>query len=165
MADLAKGTMRKKHDLLVQALEGRVRPHQRFILAQLLCQIDSIDKTIECFDQQIEEYCYPFEQAVELVDTIPGIARRTAEIIVSVRGASRAFSIGSDMSRFPSAEHLAAWAGLAPGNYESGGKKLSSSTRKGNRVKANCFGSSCSCPCSYENLSCCSISPYQWTKG
>lgn len=125
MADLAKGTMRKKHDLLIQALEGRVRPHQRFILAQLLCQIDSIDETIKCFDQQIEEYCRPFEQAVELVDTIPGIARRTAEIIVS--------EIGIDMSRFPSAQHLAAWAGVAPGNYESGGKTLSTSTRKGNR--------------------------------
>lgn len=125
MADLAKGTMRKKHDLLIQALEGRVRPHQRFILAQLLCQIDSIDKTIQCFDQQIEEYCRPFEQAVELLDTIPGIARRTAEIIVS--------EIGIDMSRFPSAQHLAAWAGVAPGNYESGGKTLSTSTRKGNR--------------------------------
>lgn|SRR5579883_3254644 len=94
--------MRDKHDLLVQALEGRVRPHQRFILAQLLAQIDSIDHTIELFDQQIEEYCRPFDQAVELVDTIPGIARRTAEIIVS--------EIGIDMSRFPSAEHLAAWA-------------------------------------------------------
>ncbi len=74
--------MRKKHDLLVQALSGRVRPHQQFILAQLLCQIDSIDETIERFDQQIEEYCRPFEHAVELVDSIPGIARRTAEIIV-----------------------------------------------------------------------------------
>ena len=125
MADLAKGTMRKKHDLLIQALEGRVRPHQRFILAQLLCQIDSIDETIKCFDQQIEEYCCPFEQAVELLDTIPGIARRTAEIIVS--------EIGIDMSRFPSAQHLAAWAGVAPGNYESAGKTLSTSTRKGNR--------------------------------
>ncbi|MBD6621051.1 IS110 family transposase [Komarekiella sp. 'clone 1'] len=125
MADLAKGTMRKKHDLLIQALLGRVRPHQRFILAQLLCQIDSVDETIQCFDQQIEEYCRPFEQAVELVDTIPGIARRTAEIIVS--------EIGIDMSRFPSAQHLAAWAGVAPGNYESGGKTLSTSTRKGNR--------------------------------
>lgn len=126
MAELAKGTMRKKHDLLVQALEGRVRPHQRFILAQLLGQIDSIDETIECFEQQIEQYCRPFEKAVELIDSIPGIARRTAEIIVA--------EIGTDMTRFPTAQHLAAWAGLAPGNYESGGKKLSSSTRKGNRV-------------------------------
>ncbi|WP_226889386.1 IS110 family transposase [Nostoc sp. MG11] len=126
IAELAKGTMRNKHELLVQALEGRVRPHQRFILAQLLAQIDSIDHTIELFDQQIEEYCGPFEKAVELIDTIPGVARRSAEIIVS--------EIGIDMTRFPSAEHLAAWAGLAPGNYESGGKKLSTSTRQGNRA-------------------------------
>lgn len=82
MAELAKGTMPDKRELLVQALESRVRPHQRFILAQLLAQIDSIDQTIQLFDQQIEEYCHPFEQAIELVDTIPGIARRTAEIIV-----------------------------------------------------------------------------------
>lgn len=126
MAQLAKGTMREKRELLVQALSGQVRPHQRFILAQLLAQIDSIDQTVQLFDQQIEEYCHPFEQAVELVDTIPGIARRTAEMIVA--------EIGTHMSRFPSAEHLAAWAGLAPGNYESGGKKLSTGTRKGNRV-------------------------------
>ena len=126
MAQLAKGAMREKRELLVQALCGRVRPHQRFILAQLLAQIDSLDQTVQLFDQQIEEYCRPFEQAVELVDTIPGIARRTAETIVS--------EIGTDMSRFPSAAHLAAWAGVAPGNNESGGKKLSSATRKGNRV-------------------------------
>ncbi|REJ45251.1 MAG: IS110 family transposase [Microcystis aeruginosa TA09] len=126
MAALAQGTLRQKQDLLVEALSGRVRPHQQFILAQLLSLIDSIDETIAQFDREIEEYCRPFEQAVELVDTIPGVARRTAEVIVS--------EIGTDMSRFPSAEHLAAWAGLAPGNYESGGKTLSASTRKGNRV-------------------------------
>jgi transposase len=126
MANLAKGRLVNKHDLLVQALEGRVRPHQRFILAELLSQIETIDQTITRFDQEIENYCRPFEQAVKLLDTIPGVARRTAEIIVS--------EIGTDMSRFPSAEHLAAWAGLAPGNYESGGKKLNSKTRKGNRI-------------------------------
>ena len=112
--------------MLVEALSGRVRPHHQFILAQLLGLIDSIDETIAQFDREIEEYCRPFAEAVELVDTIPGVARRTAEVIVS--------EIGTDMSRFPSAEHLAAWAGLAPGNYESGGKTLSSSTRKGNRI-------------------------------
>jgi transposase len=126
MAALAKGTLRQKQDLLVEALSGRVRPHQQFILAQLLSLIDSIDETIAQFDQEIEAYCCPFIQAVELVDTIPGVARRTAEVIVS--------EIGTDMSRFPSAEHLAARAGLAPGNYESGGKTLSASTRQGNRV-------------------------------
>ena len=125
MAKLAQGTLRQKQDLLVEALEGRVRPHHQFILAQLLGIIDGIDETIAQFDREIEEYCRPFVEAIELVDTIPGVARRTAEIIVS--------EIGTDMSRFPSAEHLAAWAGLAPGNYESGGKTLSAGTRKGNR--------------------------------
>ena len=125
MAKLAQGTLRQKQDLLVEALEGRVRPHHQFILAQLLGIIDGIDETISQFDREIEDYCRPFAEAVELVDTIPGVAKRTAEIIVS--------EIGTDMSRFPSAEHLAAWAGLAPGNYESGGKTLSASTRKGNR--------------------------------
>ena len=71
-------------------------------------------------------FCGPFEAAVQLLDTIPGVARQTAEIIVS--------EIGIDMNRFPTANHLAAWAGLAPGNYESAGKRLSSKTRRGNRV-------------------------------
>jgi transposase len=125
MAALAKGRLRDKRDQLVQALTGRVRPHQRFILAELLCQIDSIDETIEHFNQQIETYCRPFEQAVTLLDTIPGVARQTAEMIVS--------EIGTDMSRFKSANHLAAWAGLAPGNCESAGKQFSGRTRKGNQ--------------------------------
>ncbi len=82
MAQLARGTMKQKYDLLVEALEGRVRPHQRFILAQQLAQIDHREQTIDRFDQEIEDYCQPFETAVELVDTIPSIARRTAEIVV-----------------------------------------------------------------------------------
>lgn len=126
MAELAKGRLRSKREQLVQALEGRVRPHQRFILAELLCQLDSLDETIARFNQQIEEYCHPFEPVVELLDTIPGVGRQTAEMIVS--------EIGVDMSRFPSAAHLAAWAGLAPGNYESAGKRLSGKTRKGNQT-------------------------------
>lgn len=126
MAELAKGRLRSKREQLVQALEERVRPHQRFILAELLCQLDSLDETIARFNQQIEAYCHPFEPVVELLDTIPGVGRQTAEMIVS--------EIGVDMSRFPSATHLAAWAGLAPGNYESTGKRLSGKTRKGNQT-------------------------------
>jgi len=124
MAELARGRMREKREQLAKALEGRVRPHHRFVLTELLCQIDSLDETISRFDEQIKEYCAPFEEVVALLDTTPGIARTAAEIIVS--------EIGTDMSRFPSADHLASWAGVAPGNNESGGKRYSGKTRKGN---------------------------------
>lgn len=125
MAELAKGRMRDKRDQLAKALEGRVKAHHRFVLTELLCQIDSLDETIARFDHEIEEYCRPFEEAVQLLDTIPGVGRQAAEIIVS--------EIGTDMSRFPSADHLAAWAGVAPGNNESAGKRRSGRTRKGNQ--------------------------------
>jgi len=126
MAELAQKRMRQKRDLLTKALEGRVKPHHRFVLMELLCQIDSLDETIERFNQQVEAYCRPFEEAVVLLDTIPGVGREVAEIIVS--------EIGTDMSRFPSADHLASWAGVAPGNNESAGKRRSGKTTKGNRA-------------------------------
>lgn len=125
MAELSKGRMRSKRTELSQALEGRVKPHHRFVLTELLRQIDSLDESIARFDQEIEEYCRPFEEAVVLLDTIPGVARQTAEIIVS--------EIGTDMSRFPTANHLASWAGVAPGNNESAGKQRSGRTTKGNK--------------------------------
>jgi transposase len=125
MAALAKGRLREKREDLVKALDGRVKPHHRFVLTELLCQIDSLDETIARFDQEIETYCRPFEEAVVLLDTIPGVARATAEAIVA--------EIGTDMSRFPSADHLASWAGVAPGNNESAGKRRSGRTRQGNK--------------------------------
>ena len=125
LADLAKGRLRSKRDQLAKALDGRVKPHHRFVLTELLCQIDSLDETIARFDAQIQMICGPVEEAVSLLDTIPGVARRTAEML----GAE----IGTDMTRFPSADHLASWAGVAPGNYESAGKRASGKARKGNR--------------------------------
>ncbi len=83
------------------------------------------DDTIARFDEQIEAYCRPFEEAVQLLDTIPGVSRRAAEIIIS--------EIGTDMDRFETADHLASWAGVAPGNNESAGKRRSGKTRKGNK--------------------------------
>jgi transposase len=124
MAEMAKGKLRKKREQLVSALTGRVKPHHRFILTELLCNIDALDETIGHFDAEIKKYCAPYEQAVQLLDTIPGVARQTAQVIVS--------EIGTDMSRFPTANHLAAWAGVAPGNNESAGKRRSGKTRKGN---------------------------------
>lgn len=126
MAELAQKRMRQKRDLLAKALEGRVKSHHRFVLTELLCQIDSLDETIERFNKQIEEYCHPFEEGVVLLDTIPGVGREVAEIIVS--------EIGIDMSRFPSADALASWAGVAPGNNESAGKRRSGKTTKGNQA-------------------------------
>ncbi len=126
MAELAKGRLREKRAELSQALEGRVKAHHRFVLAELLCQIDNLDEAIARFDQQVEEYCRPFEEAVKWVDTIIGVGRETAEIIVS--------EIGTDMSRFPTADHLSSWAGVSPGNNESAGKRRSGKTRPGNKA-------------------------------
>jgi transposase len=102
-----------------------VQAHHRFLLTELLCQIDNLDETIARFETQTAAYCAPFEEAVGLLDTIPGVARQTAEIMVA--------EMGTDMSRFPTADHLAAWAGVAPGNHESAGKRRSGKTRQGNK--------------------------------
>jgi transposase len=126
MAELAKGRLRDKRDQLSKALEGRVKPHHRFILAELLCLIDGVEESIERFNEQIRAYCEPYAEAITLLDTIPGVGRETAEIIVS--------EIGTDMTRFPDADHLASWAGVAPGNNESAGKRRSGKTRKGNKA-------------------------------
>ena len=126
MAELSKGRLRSKREELSHALEGRVKPYHQFVLTELLNEIDHLDETIEHFDQEIEEYCRPFEAEVVLLDTIPGVARETAEIIVS--------EIGTDMDRFPTANHLASWAGVAPGNNESAGKRRSGKTTKGNQA-------------------------------
>jgi transposase len=126
MAALAQGRLCNKRDQLIEALEGRVQPHQRFILSELLCQLDNLEQTIARFDDEVLNYRQPFEEVIELLDTIPGVGRQTAEMLVS--------EIGVDMSRFPSAAHLAAWAGLAPGNDESAGKRLAGKTRKGNQT-------------------------------
>jgi transposase len=125
LADLAKGRLRTKRELLAQALEGRVKPHHRCVLTELLCQIAGLDETIARVDAHIQALYGPFEEAVALLETLPGVARHTAEMLVA--------EIGTDMSRFPRADHLAAWAGGAPGHHESAGKRTSGKTRKGNR--------------------------------
>lgn len=123
---MAKGRLRQKRALLEQALAGRVQPHHRFLLAELLGQIDGLDETIARFDDEIARACLAHDQAavVALLDTIPGIGRETAELLVA--------EVGTDMGRFPSADHLAAWAGVAPGNNESAGRRRSGKTRQGN---------------------------------
>ena len=127
LAELAKGPLRKKRPQLEQALRGHLHPHQSFVLTELLAQIDGLDETIARFTAQIQSTCNREAgeaEAVALLDTIPGVSEATAQVIVA--------EIGTDMSRFPSAAALAAWAGLAPGNDESAGRQRSGRTRKGN---------------------------------
>ena len=148
MAELALGKLRAKRPQLAQALNGQVRPPQRFLLNQQLAHIDFLDAQIAALGQQITHLLeslppeppadqadaaaaqpeQPLEPAaaVALLDSIPGVDQCLAEIIVS--------ELGTDMRRFPSAAHAAAWAGLAPGNYESGGKRYSGRIRPGNQA-------------------------------
>ena len=156
MADLARGRMRSKIPELEKALTGIVQPHHRFVLAQQLEHIDFLDEKVEAIslriEQQLESMSWPDEpaepkagkgakeetpatdelelpltwnSAVALLDTIPGVNRRVAEVMLA--------EMGLDMSRFPTANHLASWAGLAPGNHQSGGKRYSGRTTKGNK--------------------------------
>jgi len=125
LAALAKGRLRQKRDLLEKALTGRLQPHHRFLLAQHLSHIDFLDEAIAQLDAQIEEQLRPFQATLDRWDSLPGINRRLAEIIVA--------EIGIDLKPFEDAEHLASWAGMCPGNNESGGKRKSGKTRKGSK--------------------------------
>jgi transposase len=125
MADLARGVLRKKLPALRLALAGRFRAHHAFLLTQLLAHIDYLDALIDTVSGQIDVVIAPFAEEVQRLDTIPGVNKRTAEVIIA--------EVGVDMSVFPSAGHLASWAGLCPGNNESAGKHRSGKTRKGNR--------------------------------
>ena len=131
LAKLAKGRLREKTDKLELALAGQFHSHQKFMVAQQLAHIDFLEEMIEelgveiqgRMGQEVEDQGHPFEEAVERLDTIPGIARRGAETILA--------EIGLDMSRFPTPGHLASWAGMCPGNNQSAGKRKSGKTRRG----------------------------------
>ncbi len=125
LAALAKGRLRQKRALLEKALTGRLQPHHRFLLAQHLSHIDFLDEAIAQLDAQIEAQLRPFQATLDRWDSLPGINRRLAEIIVA--------EIGLDLTPFEDAEHLASWAGMCPGNNESAGKRKSGKTRKGSK--------------------------------
>jgi len=125
LADLARGRLRAKRDQLKEALEGRVTAHHSFLLTEHLSTLEYLDEAIARVSREIGQRLTADQEAIVLLDTIPGVGQRAAEILIA--------EIGTDMSRFPSAKHLASWAGMCPGNHESGGKRLSGKTRKGNR--------------------------------
>ena len=125
LAELARGRLRKKRAALRAALEGRFREHHAFLLTKALPHIDHLDHTIEAYTARIAAVIAPFAAAVERWDSLPGVDRRVAEVAVA--------EVGPDMAPFPSARHLASWAGMCPGNHESAGKRKRGKTRKGNR--------------------------------
>jgi transposase len=124
MADVARGRLRKKLPALERALEGHMGSHQRFLLAQQVAHLDSLQTMIERVSAQSAERLRPYEALLVRLQTIPGVGRRTAEVLLA--------ELGVDLSRFPRAAHLASWAGVCPGNQVSAGKRSSGKARKGN---------------------------------
>jgi transposase len=125
LARLARGTLRKKHDALVEALEGQVQEHHRFLLRTLLAHVDHLGGAIAELGDEIARRLEPYADALDLLCTIAGVKRRVAEVVLA--------EVGPDMSRFADARHLSSWAALCPGNHESAGKRRSGRTRHGNR--------------------------------
>jgi transposase len=126
LALLARRRLRAKQEGLAQALNGKIGPHQRGMLREQLGHIEELEARIERLNVELEERMRPFEgeqAAMRLLDDIPGVGRIVAETVIA--------EIGTNMDRFASAAHLASWAGLCPGNNESGGKRQSGRTRKG----------------------------------
>ena len=125
LAELAKGTLRKKKKELALALEGNITNHHRFMLRISLKAIDNIDGLVDEVDGQIDDHLVAYQEQFELLQTIPGVGEETATAIIA--------EIGTDMSVFPNQHHLASWAGLCPGNNESAGKKKSERVSPGNK--------------------------------
>ncbi len=124
LAAMAKGRLKVKIDYLRQCVPGRFDHFHTVMTRQLLSHIDYLAGAEAALDEQVDILMAPFAQARDRFDTIPGIGKRNAEIIVA--------EIGIDMTQFPTPSHLASWAGLCPGNNESAGKHKSTKTRSGN---------------------------------
>ena len=125
LAEMAIGRMRNKRAELLDALAGHFGPHHAVTARQILDHIDFLDSRIGAMSEQVTQRMAPFTAAVELLMEVPGISRLSAEVVIA--------ETGGDMSRFPSPAHLASWAGVAPGNHESAGKRRRVGTTNGNR--------------------------------
>lgn len=124
LADLAQGKLRDKRQDLQRALRGLMGRHQRLMLQSQLRHLDFLEEELERLSQEVRERLHPFDEALERLDTIPGVGRTVGEEVLA--------ETGTDMTRFPSADHFCSWARVAPGNNESAGKRKSGSTGHGN---------------------------------
>jgi transposase len=124
LADLARGALRAKLPALRQALAGQVQPHHLVLVGQLLAHIDFLEQAIAQVQAEIEQCLPPFEEALVLLQTIPGMRAVAAAAILA--------EIGTDMGRWPTAGHLVSWAGLCPSNKQSAGKRLKGPVNRGN---------------------------------
>jgi transposase len=125
LAEMSKGTLRKKIPELREALRGRFRPHHATILKITMAHVTHLEEAVAALDAEVDELMVPLSAARDHLDTITGVGKRAAECIIA--------EIGVDMTRFPTAGHLASWAGMCPGNNITGGKRKSGTTNKGNR--------------------------------
>jgi transposase len=132
LADLAKRRLRNKIPELTKALTGRFREHHAFLARLHLDQYDQLTTMIDRLTGRVEEAMAPFRGALDLLDTIPGINRPTAEVIIA--------ETGGDMTRFASAKHLASWAGVCPGHHESAGRTKNTKVRPGNPYLKGALG-------------------------
>jgi transposase len=123
LAAMARGKLKRKIPVLERALRGQFGAHQRFLVEQQLAHLDELDARVAAVSAHIAEQLRPHEATLARLESIPGVGRRTAEVIAA--------EVGLDVRRFPTEKHLAAWAGMAPGQHESAGKRKSGKTRKG----------------------------------
>jgi len=145
VSELIHSSMRPKLDAIMRSIEGITTPLQRMLIAKIVDHIDDMTRRIEDLDGMMKEYTEKYEEAIAAIDELPGIARRSAEIIIA--------EIGMDMGRFPSAAHLCSWAGISPGNNKSAGKRKHGKTTKGNKalktILTQCAKSAKNCKGSY----------------
>ena len=125
LSDLAKGRLRSKIPALREALEGRFTSHHALMVGEILSKLDYMEEAIGRLSDEIDRVIAPFAPQVELLSTIPGVDKRTAETLIA--------EIGADMSRFGSSARLASWAGMCPGQYQSAGKSKRGTTRHGSK--------------------------------
>ncbi len=131
LARLAQGRLKAKIPDLERALAGRFAAHHRFLVSRQLAHLDALDAVLADLDAEVAQRLAPFEEEIVLLDTIPGVGRRTAEDLLA--------EMGVHMDQFPSAAHLASWAGMVPGNHISAGKSKGGKTRRGSPWLRSCL--------------------------